>query len=205
MTSIAQDSVHGMRRAIDWKHAFFVAAGVPALVLFSMGGISATVGAPAWLVWTLSVLSGSSTPSSMPRSPACTPGSRAARPCTAPPPGSATASSGTALAVVQLAGLDPGAGHRLRSRRRLSPLDLLRARRGDQHVAGHAREPGLPEGWPDAAHQRHVHHRRGHHAGRVEHPAPRHPAHRAHPDAPHRGRADAAADRELSRSSPATS
>ena len=49
MTSIAQDSIHGMRRAIDWKNAFFIAAGVPALVLFSMGAISATVGAPAWL------------------------------------------------------------------------------------------------------------------------------------------------------------
>ena len=58
MTSIAQDSIHGMRRAIDWKDAFFVAAGVPALVLFSMGAISATVGAPAWLVWTISVLFG---------------------------------------------------------------------------------------------------------------------------------------------------
>src|SRR6478672_12466249 len=58
MTSIAQDSAHGMRRAIDWKQAFFVAAGVPALVLFSMGAISATVGAPAWLVWTISVLFG---------------------------------------------------------------------------------------------------------------------------------------------------
>jgi amino acid transporter len=42
-------------RDIDWKQAFFVAAGVPALVLFSMGGISATVGAPAWAVWILSV------------------------------------------------------------------------------------------------------------------------------------------------------
>lgn len=44
-----------MFRDIDWKQAFFVAAGVPALVLFSMGGISATVGAPAWLVWVISV------------------------------------------------------------------------------------------------------------------------------------------------------
>lgn len=47
-----------MRRDINWKDAFFVAAGVPALVLFSMGGISATVGAVAPLVWTLSVLMG---------------------------------------------------------------------------------------------------------------------------------------------------
>jgi len=47
-----------MMRDVDWKQVVFVAAGVPALVLFSMGGISATVGAPAWLVWTISVLMG---------------------------------------------------------------------------------------------------------------------------------------------------
>src|ERR1043165_4325903 len=58
MSTVAREVGHGMRRAIDWKHAFFVAAGVPALVLFSMGAISATIGAPAWLVWTISVLFG---------------------------------------------------------------------------------------------------------------------------------------------------
>jgi len=47
-----------MIRDVDWKQVVFIAAGVPALVLFSMGGISATVGAPAWLVWTISVLFG---------------------------------------------------------------------------------------------------------------------------------------------------
>lgn len=47
-----------MRRDIDWKGAFFVAAGVPALVLFSMGAISATVGGPAWIIWIVSVLCG---------------------------------------------------------------------------------------------------------------------------------------------------
>ncbi len=47
-----------LKRDIDWKGAFWVAIGVPALVLFSMGGISATVGAPAWLVWTISVMFG---------------------------------------------------------------------------------------------------------------------------------------------------
>jgi hypothetical protein len=35
-----------------------IVTGVPAPVLFSMGGISATIGAPAWLVWTISVLFG---------------------------------------------------------------------------------------------------------------------------------------------------
>ena len=47
-----------MRRDIGWVGAFFVAAGVPALVLFSMGGISALDGPIAVLVWTLSVLIG---------------------------------------------------------------------------------------------------------------------------------------------------
>src|ERR1700741_5037794 len=47
-----------MMRHVDWKQIVFVAAGVPALVLFSMGAISATVGTPAWVVWTISVLFG---------------------------------------------------------------------------------------------------------------------------------------------------
>jgi amino acid transporter len=47
-----------MRRDISWVGAFFVAAGVPALILFSMGGISAGTGPVAVLVWTLSVLVG---------------------------------------------------------------------------------------------------------------------------------------------------
>jgi amino acid transporter len=47
-----------MRRDLSWLGAFFVAAGVPALVLFSMGGISALTGPVAVLVWTVSVLIG---------------------------------------------------------------------------------------------------------------------------------------------------
>jgi amino acid transporter len=48
----------GLKRAISWQGAFWVAAGVPALVLFSIGGIAATVGVPSWLVWTISVCFG---------------------------------------------------------------------------------------------------------------------------------------------------
>ncbi|MGB6538469.1 MAG: APC family permease [Xanthobacteraceae bacterium] len=51
-------TTHRMMRDVGWKEVVFIVAGVPALVLFSMGGISATVGAPAWLVWTISVLFG---------------------------------------------------------------------------------------------------------------------------------------------------
>lgn len=45
----------GLKRAIHWTGAFWVAAGVPALVLFSIGGIATTVGAPMALVWAISV------------------------------------------------------------------------------------------------------------------------------------------------------
>jgi amino acid transporter len=45
-------------RTIDWTHAFWVASGVPALVLFSVGAIAATVGKPSALVWFISVMFG---------------------------------------------------------------------------------------------------------------------------------------------------
>ena len=46
---------YSLHRSINWTGAFWVASGVPALVLFSMGAISATVGKPAWLVWVISI------------------------------------------------------------------------------------------------------------------------------------------------------
>ncbi|MGD9668935.1 MAG: APC family permease [Hyphomicrobiaceae bacterium] len=45
-------------RAIDWRGAFWVASGVPALVLFSIGGIAGTVGQIAFAVWALSMVMG---------------------------------------------------------------------------------------------------------------------------------------------------
>jgi amino acid transporter len=48
----------GLHRTISWTGAFWVASGVPALVLFSIGGIAATVGTPSWLVWVISVTIG---------------------------------------------------------------------------------------------------------------------------------------------------
>ena len=38
-----------LHRAINWTGAFWVASGVPALVLFSIGGIAGTVGKVAFL------------------------------------------------------------------------------------------------------------------------------------------------------------
>jgi len=47
-----------LHRAIDWKGAFWVASGVPALVLFSIGGVAGNVGALTFLVWALSMVMG---------------------------------------------------------------------------------------------------------------------------------------------------
>ncbi len=47
-----------LHRSIDWRGAFWVASGVPALVLFSIGGISSMVGNLAFLVWTASIFMG---------------------------------------------------------------------------------------------------------------------------------------------------
>jgi amino acid transporter len=45
-------------RALDWKGAFWVAAGVPPLVLFSIGGIAGVAGKAAFVVWIISMIMG---------------------------------------------------------------------------------------------------------------------------------------------------
>jgi amino acid transporter len=57
-TLTRQDETYQLQRTIDWKSAFWLASGVPALVLFSIGGIAGTVGIPAFAVWALSMLFG---------------------------------------------------------------------------------------------------------------------------------------------------
>ncbi len=52
------DAAGGLKREIGWTHAVWVATGAPALVLFSIGGIAATVGSPSWLCWIVSVCIG---------------------------------------------------------------------------------------------------------------------------------------------------
>ena len=47
-----------LHRTIDWTGAFWVASGVPALVLFSIGGIAGTAGKVAFVVWTVSMIMG---------------------------------------------------------------------------------------------------------------------------------------------------
>jgi amino acid transporter len=57
-TSTTANGENVLKRAIDWKGAFWVASGVPALVVFSIGGIAGTVGIPAYTVWIVSMLMG---------------------------------------------------------------------------------------------------------------------------------------------------
>ncbi len=48
----------GLERGIDWTGAFWVASGVPPLVLFSIGAVAATVGKLSCLIWSASIALG---------------------------------------------------------------------------------------------------------------------------------------------------
>ncbi len=54
----APDKTAGLERGIDWTGAFWVASGVPPLVLFSIGAVAATVGKLSWAIWMLSIAMG---------------------------------------------------------------------------------------------------------------------------------------------------
>ena len=54
-TETATGTLH---RALDWRGAFWVAAGVPPLVLFSIGGIAGVAGKAAFVVWIISMIMG---------------------------------------------------------------------------------------------------------------------------------------------------
>ncbi len=55
---LAHEGSTGLRRSISWTGAFWVASGVPALVLFSIGGIAGVGGNVAFAIWTASMLMG---------------------------------------------------------------------------------------------------------------------------------------------------
>src|SRR3982751_1688686 len=57
-TALEQPAESKLLRHIDWRGAFWVASGVPALVLFSIGGIAGTTGKLAFLVWIISMVMG---------------------------------------------------------------------------------------------------------------------------------------------------
>jgi amino acid transporter len=57
-TSDAGAKSAGLERGIDWTGAFWVASGVPPLVLFSIGAVAATVGKLSWVIWMASIAMG---------------------------------------------------------------------------------------------------------------------------------------------------
>lgn len=56
--TVSEKGTHSLVRTLNWTHAFWFAAGTPALVLFSVGAIAATAGNISPLVWTISILFG---------------------------------------------------------------------------------------------------------------------------------------------------
>ena len=54
----AESKAGELHRTLNWKGAFWVAAGVPPLVLFSIGGIAGVAGKAAFLVWIISMIMG---------------------------------------------------------------------------------------------------------------------------------------------------
>jgi amino acid transporter len=55
-TGVAKSA--GLERGIDWTGAFWVASGVPPLVLFAIGAVAATVGKLSWVIWAASIAMG---------------------------------------------------------------------------------------------------------------------------------------------------
>ena len=160
---------------IGWKDAFWVASGVPALVLFSIGGIAATVGhalgpgvdavGPVRLH----------------------PGLHLCRDRRAVPEqigrrlglwrgrlGALLEVHRAAFGVVQLACLDAGARNRLRHRRGLHPECAVPAGGGDPHLGDPAARSRLPQGESEAQAQLDLLHRRHPDRHLLRHPASRH-------------------------------
>ncbi len=54
----SQDAAASLHRTITWVDAFWVASGSPALLLFTIGALAATVGNPSWAVWIVSIAFG---------------------------------------------------------------------------------------------------------------------------------------------------
>lgn len=58
LLSADQPAERTLQRTLTWRGAFWVAAGVPPLVLFSIGGIGGVAGKAAFLVWMVSMTMG---------------------------------------------------------------------------------------------------------------------------------------------------
>ncbi len=54
----AHEEGHTLQRGLTWKDAFWVTSGVPAGILFTIGGVCATIGQPAWAIWIAAISMG---------------------------------------------------------------------------------------------------------------------------------------------------
>ena len=166
-----------LRRDIDWRDAFWVASGVPALVLFSIGGIAATVGTPSYVVWIVSVIFGFIQAFTYAEIAGLFPGKvRRRLGLWRHRLGALRQAVRAALGLVQLARLVAGARHRLRHRRRLHPDVPVRRRCRRAHLGDHAPRPRCSEEGLAAARQRDVHRRRRAAPDHLRRAAWRHPA-----------------------------
>jgi amino acid transporter len=57
-SSSSRNPKNTLVRSLNWTHAFWFAAGTPALVLFSIGAVAATAGNVSPLVWAISIVFG---------------------------------------------------------------------------------------------------------------------------------------------------
>jgi len=60
MPAVSEPAHHPghLQRQLDWRGAFWASSGVPAGVLFTIGGIATIIGQPSWVVWIASILMG---------------------------------------------------------------------------------------------------------------------------------------------------
>lgn len=56
LTRGEREAAPSLQRSIGWTDAFWVTSGVPALLLFTIGGVAATAGKASWLVWAVSIV-----------------------------------------------------------------------------------------------------------------------------------------------------
>ena len=185
-----------LHRTIDWKKTFWIASGVPPLVLFSIGGIAATVGTPSYIVWTLSILMGFAQSFTYAEIAGMFPNKSGGAPIYG---AAAWIHYGKifgplsvwcywlAWSPVLSIGTGIAAGYVLTG---FFPADLADPDLAMDHRRSRLHQPGA-----DAAHQFHLLPGRGPAAALLRHPASRHPAHRLVPDGGRRGGHRAAADR----------
>ena len=118
----------GLQRTIGWQGAFWVAAGVPPLVLFSIGGIAGHGRQAALVVWILSMILGYVQAHTYAEMAGMFVKIRRRLGLRRHSLGALQPADRALVGLVQLVGLDPGAVDRVRAGGGLYPERLLRPR-----------------------------------------------------------------------------